>query len=56
VVYDLTGREIARLVDGSLPSGYHRVTWEAGNLPSGVYVYRLTAGDFIDTQHMVLMK
>ena len=56
VVYDLLGREVERLVDGSVAAGRHTVTFEAGDLPSGLYVYRLTtpAGSF--TQTMLLLK
>jgi hypothetical protein len=56
VVYDMLGREVERLVDGSVAAGRHTVTFEAGDLPSGLYVYRLTtpAGSF--TQTMLLLK
>ena len=56
VVYDVTGREVAQLVDRTLAAGYHDVTWDASGLPSGVYLYRLRAGDFTKTQRMVLVK
>ncbi len=56
VVYDLNGREVARLVDGRRAAGVHRVTWRARGLASGVYLCRLTAGRFIETQRMVLRK
>lgn len=55
-IYDVTGREVARLVDQSMPSGHHRVTWDAGHLASGIYLYRLTAGAFVETRRMVLSK
>ncbi len=52
VVYDLLGREVARLVDGVQPAGRHRVRFQARELSSGTYVYRLeTAGE----QHMQTM-
>lgn len=41
VVYDVLGREVDRLLEGHFPTGEHNVTWEAGHLPSGVYLYRL---------------
>ncbi len=56
VVYDVRGREMARLVDGALPAGQYRVTWQAAGVPSGVYLYRLTAGAFIETRRMVLLR
>ena len=43
VVYDVRGREVARLVDGQEAAGEHRVSWVAGTVPSGLYVYRLEA-------------
>ncbi len=56
VVYDVLGREIARLVEGELPAGWHRARFDAGNIPSGVYLYRIQAGDFQDTGRMLLLK
>ncbi len=57
VVYDVMGREVVRLVDRELPAGYHHATLEAGDLSSGVYIYRMTAGDkFTDTRRMVVVK
>ncbi len=68
VVVDLLGREIARLVDGHLPTGYHQVTWDGETYggkeaPSGVYIARLiatpTAGmapGFVRQVKMVLLK
>ena len=56
VVYDLLGREVARLVDGLRPAGRHQIRFSAGEHPSGTYVYRLeTAGERY-TQTMVLAK
>ncbi|GIV58105.1 MAG: hypothetical protein KatS3mg042_1018 [Rhodothermaceae bacterium] len=55
-VYDMLGREVARLVDGSLPAGRHRVAFEAGDLGAGVYVYVLQAGDYRAVRQMVLLK
>ena len=56
VVYDMTGRVVAELLDGSLGAGSHSVTWNASNLPSGVYVYRLQTGDFVERKLMTLLK
>ena len=56
VVYDLLGKEVARLVDGVMDAGTHTATWNASNFPSGIYFYRLQAGDFVQTRKMVLLK
>ena len=56
IVYDVMGREVARLVDGTTPAGQHRARWDASGLPSGVYLYRLTAGAFTETKAMTLLK
>ncbi|MCX6639346.1 MAG: T9SS type A sorting domain-containing protein [bacterium] len=56
VVYDVTGREVARLLDGWRTEGIHQVTFDATGLASGVYLYRLTAGDFTAGGKMVLLK
>lgn len=56
VVYDMLGREVAKLADGEMAAGYHSVTWNASGVSSGVYIYRLTAGNFVQTRRMLLMK
>ncbi|WP_457651477.1 T9SS type A sorting domain-containing protein [Rhodocaloribacter sp.] len=55
-VHDALGREVARLVDGLQPAGMHAVTFDAGDLPSGLYLYRLQSGAFVETRAMVLLK
>jgi beta-xylosidase len=55
-VYDALGREVATLIEGEKPEGSHTVHWNAHNLPSGAYVYRIIAGDHIDSKKMLLMK
>jgi poly(3-hydroxybutyrate) depolymerase len=55
-VYDLLGREVATLVDEYKPAGSYNATFYAGSLSSGVYLYKLTAGDFIQTKKLILMK
>jgi len=56
VVYDLLGREIAILVNGYLETGNYAIDFDAGGLSSGVYFYRLRAGDAVETRRMVLLK
>lgn len=55
-VYDVTGREVARLVDGQCPAGFHRATWDGSRMGAGVYFYRVEAGSFIATRRMVLSR
>lgn len=55
-IYDLAGRKIHTVVNEYQPAGYHAVTWDASGLSSGIYFYRLTAGEFVETKKMVLMK
>jgi hypothetical protein len=54
-IVDLEGREIARLVDGGMPSGTHRIVWNAGNSASGVYFARLQAAGSTATRKLVLL-
>ncbi|WP_456430217.1 M12 family metallo-peptidase [Rhodocaloribacter sp.] len=56
VVYDMLGREVARLVDAVLAPGVHQVNWESGGLPSGLYLYQMQAGAFREIRHMLLLK
>jgi beta-xylosidase len=55
-VHDVLGREVTTLVDQVMPAGTHTATWHAHDLPSGVYVYRIIAGNHVDSKKMVLMK
>ncbi len=56
MVYDVTGREVARLVDGPMEAGTHRVTFDASRLPSGLYLYRVVAGRVVQHGKMLLLK
>jgi hypothetical protein len=55
-VYDLLGREVAALVDGTQKAGTYEVPFDGRGLASGVYIYRLVAGDFVASRKMVLAK
>ncbi|MGO9480454.1 MAG: T9SS type A sorting domain-containing protein [Candidatus Kryptoniota bacterium] len=55
-VYDVLGREITTLVNERQNAGSHSIVFNAANLPSGVYLYRLSAGNFGETKKMVLIK
>ena len=55
-VYDISGREVATLVDQQLTPGTYSVEWNASNHPSGVYFYKLSSADFTQTNKMILIK
>jgi predicted GH43/DUF377 family glycosyl hydrolase len=55
-VFDILGNQIATLMDEEKPVGIYELTWNASNLPSGVYFYQLNAGEFISTKKMILLK
>jgi len=55
-VYDMLGKEVATLVNQQLTPGTYSVNWDASNHPSGVYFYRLSSGNFAQTNKMILLK
>jgi hypothetical protein len=55
-VYDVLGREIATLVDEYQSGGYRTARFNASDLPSGIYFYRLMAGGFVKTNKMIVLK
>ncbi len=55
-VYDVLGRPVATLVNGVKHPGTHMVQWDASGFGSGVYFYRLQAGEFVSTRKMLLLK
>ncbi len=55
-VFDMLGREVAMLVNGQVQAGHHQVTFEARNLASGMYIYRLKAGNKVITRKLTLIK
>jgi hypothetical protein len=55
-VYDMLGREETTLVDETLPAGRYTITWNAARAASGMYFYRITAGSFVATKRMLLLK
>jgi hypothetical protein len=55
-VYDLLGREVSTIINGSIEAGYYIYDFDASALSSGVYIYRMTAGSFEKTMRMVVVK
>lgn len=55
-VYDLLGQEMATLVDGAEEPGFKSAMFDASNLPSGVYIYRLEAGGFVTAKKLLLLR
>ena len=55
-VYDLLGREVSVLVNERKDAGVHEVKFDGSNLASGVYFYRLQAGDFVQSKRLLLLK
>ncbi|MGA2668957.1 MAG: T9SS type A sorting domain-containing protein [Ignavibacteria bacterium] len=55
-IYNVLGEKIALLVDQNLPAGSYSVNWDASEMPSGVYFYKIYAGDFSATKKLILIK
>jgi hypothetical protein len=55
-IYDELGREVERLVNTKQNPGTYEVTWDASNFASGLYFYRITTDDYVQTNKMVLIK
>ena len=55
-VFNLLGEEVERFLYDRKPAGNHQVTWDASSVSSGIYFYRLQAGDYVLTRKMVLLK
>ena len=55
-IFNILGEEVATLISEGLPTGSYQYEWNASNLASGVYLYRLQAGDYVEAKKMVLMR
>ena len=55
-LYNVLGERVAVLADGTFPAGRHQLDFDAGDLSSGVYFYRMEAKQFVDVRKMVLMR
>jgi len=55
-IFNVLGQRVTTLVDRQLEAGYHRVSWDGTKFASGVYLYRLQAGDYVESKKMMLIK
>ena len=56
IVFNLLGQEVATLVDNEISAGTHAISWDASGLPSGIYLYKLEAGDFRAVKKLLFLK
>ena len=55
-IFDITGREVTTLVNADFDAGFYRITFDARNLASGVYLYQIKMKDFVDVKKMVVLE
>ncbi|MFQ5868842.1 MAG: C25 family cysteine peptidase [Candidatus Zixiibacteriota bacterium] len=55
-IYNLLGRKVEKLAQGEQQAGYHQIVWDAKDNSSGLYFYRIHAGDFAEAKKMLLLK
>jgi len=55
-IYDALGEEVAILINKEMHAGSYEIEFDASNLPSGIYYYKLTGKDYIDVKKMILLK
>jgi hypothetical protein len=55
-IYDILGRKVETLVQGEQQAGYHQVIWNVEDATSGMYFYKIQAGDYAETRKIVLLK
>lgn len=56
ILYNILGEKLITLTDGTYEAGYHKVTFNSGNLSSGTYIYRFESDEFIQVKKMILLK
>ena len=55
-VFNTLGQEVAVLVNERKEAGFYQTTWNASTVPSGIYFYRLQAGEYVETKKMILLR
>ncbi|MFH1861305.1 MAG: T9SS type A sorting domain-containing protein [bacterium] len=55
-IFDLQGKRVTNLINGWRTEGEHEVSWDASGFASGIYIYRLKAGEFVASGKIVLLK
>jgi len=55
-VFDITGKEVATLVNEQMNAGFHSVAFDGSKLSSGIYFYKISAGSYSDVKKMTLIK
>ena len=55
-IYNMLGEEVAKLVEGYIKAGSHKINWSADNIASGIYFCRLISGNFLQTKKMIFLK
>ena len=55
-VFDVLGNRVKQLIESNVSNGQHQIQFDASQLSSGMYFYRLQSGDFIETKKMLLIK
>ena len=55
-IYDILGKEVKMLVNGQKPSGRYEIKFDASDLATGVYIYRLNVNDFVSVKKMLLLR
>jgi len=55
-IYNLQGREVVSLINGNMEAGYHSALWNADSHSSGLYFVKMVAGEYINTQKLMLVK
>ena len=55
-IFNTLGQIVRELVNGEMDAGYHQVEFDGSNLASGVYLYRMQAGSFVETRKLILLR